>query len=201
MKFPRLFGFLSNVTSNQKGFTLIELMIAIAITALITGGAASAIFQVFNVNTLNSDHMKAIRQVQNAGFWISQDSQMAQIVVTDDDGTTAETEILILTWTGWEYDIGDDKGIDYVEVRYYYDATNFEILRNEAITTTTYDSNGQLVGTNNSSSLIRVAQFITSADAILPGPSDNKIEVTIAATVGDATEQRIYEVSPRPNDQ
>ena len=199
MKFPRLFGFLSNVTNNQKGFTLIELMIAITITALITGGAASAIFQVFNVNTLNSDHMKAIRQVQNAGFWISQDSQMAQIVVTDDDGTTAKTEILILTWTGWEYDIGGDKGVDYVEVRYYYDATNFEIWRNEAITTTTYDSNGQFVGTTNSSSLIRVAQFITLADAT--SPSGNKIEVTIAATVGDANEQRTYEVSPRPNDQ
>lgn len=198
MKFPRLFGFLSNVTNNQKGFTLIELMIAIAITALITGGAASAIFQVFNVNTLNSDHMKAIRQVQNAGFWISQDSQMAQIVVTGDDVGTAEYEILILTWTGWEYDIGDDKGIDYVEVRYYYDAANSEILRNEAITTTTYDSNGQLVGTTNSSSLIRVAQFINSEPTVTL--SGNKIGVTIAATVADANEQRTYEVSPRPGD-
>ena len=199
MKFPRLFGFLSNVTNNQKGFTLIELMIAIAITALITGGAASAIFQVFNVNTLNSDHMKAIRQVQNAGFWISQDSQMAQIVVTGDDVGTAEYEILILTWTGWEYDIGDDKGIDYVEVRYYYDAANSEILRNEAITTTTYDSNGQLVGTTNSSSLIRVAQFITPEPTVTL--SGNKIGVTIVAEVDDATEERTYEVSPRPSDQ
>ena len=196
MKCPRLHSFISKITKNQRGFTLIELIIAIAITTLITGGVASALFQVYNVNTLNSNHMTATRQVQNAGFWISQDSQMAQIVDTVDDGSTAEIEILFLSWTGWGYDIGDDKGTDYVEVGYYYDAATSEIWRNEVKTTTIYDSNGGPVGTPTiSSSLIRVAQFITSATTTL---SVNKIELTIVAEVGDSSEQRTYEVSPRP---
>jgi len=197
MKAARLHRFLSNVTNNQRGFTLIELIIAVAITALITGGIATALFQVFNVNKLNSDHMTATRQVQNAGFWISQDSQMAQIVITDDDVGTVENEILILSWTGWGYDIGDDKGTDYVEIRYYYDAATSEIWRNEATTTNIYNDAGQLIDTTSSSSLFHVAQFITSATTTLSG---NKIGVTIVAEVADASEQRTYEVSPRPSD-
>jgi prepilin-type N-terminal cleavage/methylation domain-containing protein len=196
MKRARFHSFISKVTKNQRGFTLIELIIAIAITTLITGGVVSALFQVYNVNTLNSNHMTATRQVQNAGFWISQDSQMAQIVDTADDGGTAEIEILFLSWTGWGYDIGDDRGTNYVEIVYYYDAATYEIWRNEVKTTTIYDSNGGQVGTPTiSSSLIRVAQFITSTTTTL---SVNKIELTIVAEVGDSSEQRTYEVSPRP---
>jgi prepilin-type N-terminal cleavage/methylation domain-containing protein len=196
MKCPRLHSFISKITKNQRGFTLIELIIAIAITTLIIGGVASALFQVYNVNTLNSNHMNATRQVQNAGFWISQDSQMAQIVDTTDDVGTAEIEILFLSWTGWGYDIGDDKGTDYVEVVYYYDVATSEIWRNEVKTTTIYDSDGGPVGTPPpSSSLFWVAQFITSATTTLSG---NKIVLTIVAEVGDSSEQRTYEVSPRP---
>ena len=198
MKCPRLHSFISKITKNQRGFTLIELIIAIAITTLIAGGVASALFQVYNVNTLNSNHMTATRQVQNAGFWISQDSQMAQIVDTTDDVGTAEIEILFLSWTGWGYDIGDDKGTDYVEVVYYYDVATSEIWRNEVKTTTIYDSDGGPVGTpTSSSSLFRVAQFITSATTALSG---NKIELTIVAEVADSSEKRTYEVSPRPRD-
>jgi prepilin-type N-terminal cleavage/methylation domain-containing protein len=195
MKAARLHSFLSNVKSNQRGFTLIELIIAIAIVAFVTGGVVTALFQVFNVNKLNSDHLAATRQVQNAGFWISQDSQMAQIVRTDDDIGTVENEILILSWTGWGYDIGDDRGTDYVEIRYYYDAATSEIWRNEVKTTNTYNDAGQLIDTTISSSLFHVAQFITSATTTLSG---SQIGVTIVAEVADASEQRTYEVSPRP---
>jgi prepilin-type N-terminal cleavage/methylation domain-containing protein len=194
MKSPRLFSFFSNMKNNQRGFTLIELIIAVAITALITGGITTALYQVYNVNTLNTNHMTATRQVQNAGFWISQDSQMAQIVVTADDAGTAETEFLILSWSGWDYEIDGDTGIDYVEVRYSYDAATSEVWRSEAITTTVYDSRGQFVETINSSSLFRVAQFITNVEPLL----SPKTGVTITAEVADATEQRTYEVLPRP---
>jgi prepilin-type N-terminal cleavage/methylation domain-containing protein len=195
MKAARLHSFLSNVKSNQRGFTLIELIIAIAIVAFVTGGVVTALFQVFNVNKLNSDHLAATRQVQNAGFWISQVSQMAPIVLTDDDIGTVENEILILSWAGWGYDIGDDRGTDYVEIGYYYDAATSEIWRNEVKTTNTYNDAGQLIDTTISSSLFHVAQFITSATTTLSG---SQIGVTIVAEVADASEQRTYEVSPRP---
>ncbi len=82
-----IFSRLKSIHKNQKGFTLIELIVAIAITALIIGVIVMSIFQIFIVNALSSNHMKAVRQVQNAGYWINHDVQMAQSVVTDDGAT------------------------------------------------------------------------------------------------------------------
>lgn len=70
---------------NQKGFTLIELLVALAITSLISAGITTGIFQVFNINVLTSDHVIAITEVDNAGYWIMVDARMAQSIVTDDD--------------------------------------------------------------------------------------------------------------------
>ncbi|MBE9515243.1 MAG: type II secretion system protein, partial [Chloroflexi bacterium] len=56
---------------NQRGFTLIELLIAIAIVGLIAGGITAAISQVLTINTRSSNHMIAVRQVQQAGKEVS----------------------------------------------------------------------------------------------------------------------------------
>ena len=97
------------VNNNQKGFTMIEVVIAIAITAIITGGIIMTIFQVFDGNTRSSNHMIAVRQVQNAGYWVSHDTLMAQSVVTDDGATGFP---LTLTWTEYVVD-GDEYQVDY----------------------------------------------------------------------------------------
>jgi len=56
------------------------------------------IFQVFSGNTRTSNHMTAVRQVQNAGYWVSHDAQMAQsVVITGLSGLP-----LTLTWTEWD---------------------------------------------------------------------------------------------------
>lgn len=89
------------INKDQRGFTLIELLIAIAITGLVTGGITGAIFQVFAVNARTSNHMTAVRQVQNAGYWVSHDVQMAQsVVITGVSG-------LCLTWTDWDGTINE----------------------------------------------------------------------------------------------
>ena len=92
------------IKRDQRGFTLIELLVALAIVALIAGAAVMTMFQVINVTKSSNDRMTVIRQVQNAGYWISHDTLMAQSVVVDDDPETAE--FLILTWTEWGY--GED---------------------------------------------------------------------------------------------
>ena len=88
---------------NEKGFTLIELLIAITIMVLAIGAAGGAIFQIFRGMESNNDHMTAVRQVQNAGYWISRDAQMAQTVTTD--GLTLP-DFLVVNWTEWD-DAGD----------------------------------------------------------------------------------------------
>ena len=65
------------------GFTLIEVMVSLAIISFISIGATVATGQVVNQTSMNNDHTTATRQALNAVFWISQDAQMAQILEAD----------------------------------------------------------------------------------------------------------------------
>ncbi len=83
----------------EKGFTNIELIVAITIMALVGIAAAAAIFQIFQGNERNNNYMTAVRQVQNAGYWISRDTQMAQSVTADN---LTLPDFLVLGWTEWD---------------------------------------------------------------------------------------------------
>ncbi len=63
---------------DSRGFTLMEMMLALAIGALVMGGVFAVWTQMFNVTAANSNYMAAFRQVQNGGDWISRDAQMTQ---------------------------------------------------------------------------------------------------------------------------
>jgi prepilin-type N-terminal cleavage/methylation domain-containing protein len=101
MMFKRL-GSIMN--KRQRGFTLIELVIAVAITGAITSGIAMSIFQTLDYNARSNSRMVAIKQVEEAIHYISRDVQMAQIIepepAPDPDGFP-----LVLTWVEWENNI------------------------------------------------------------------------------------------------
>ena len=86
------------LNKNQRGFTLVEVIIVLAIIGIVIGAATTTIVQVINGSSSTSNHMIAIRQVQNAGYWVSRDVQMAQEVepTADPDGFP-----LTLRWTEW----------------------------------------------------------------------------------------------------
>jgi len=98
----------------EKGFTLIELIVAVAIIALIGSATATATLQVLRVTGRNNEHMTAVRQVHNIGYWISRDAQMAQSVATDN---LTEPDFLVLNWTEWNY--ADDP--IYHSVTYFFE--------------------------------------------------------------------------------
>lgn len=118
----------------QRGFTLVGLLGALAITGLIAGGITTAISQVFIFNMRTTAHMTAIKQVESAVHWISRDAQMAK-TITVDPGDTGFP--LILTWT----DYGEGGATQTVT----YTIDSAELWR---------DFNGQTM---------RVAQYIDSA--------------------------------------
>jgi len=83
---------------NQRGFTLIEVIVAIAISSMIAVGMTMAISQVFNVNALSNNRVTAVKQVENAAYWINRDAQMAQIVQPNGDSGFP----LNLSWVEWD---------------------------------------------------------------------------------------------------
>lgn len=98
----------------EKGYTLVELLIAITIMVLVSGSAGAVIFRILRDTERNNNHITAVLQVQNAGFWISRDAQMAENATTDN---LTLPDFLILNWTEWD-DAGDPV---YHSVRYFFE--------------------------------------------------------------------------------
>lgn len=175
-----IFDRLGLINKNQRGITLVELLVAVAITGIITGGITMTIFQVFGGNERTSNHMTAVRQVQNAGYWISHNTQMAQDIVTGDDPTGTGFP-LTLTSTDWES--GDVHQVIYT------------LLVNNKLQREHY--------TNlNLDATTIVAQYIDpDQTSCVWDDAEGKLTLTVTATVSgwkSASETRIYEVIPRP---
>jgi len=171
---------------NQRGFTIVELLIAFTVAALVAIGVTTGVFQIVTGNTRTSNHMNAVRQVQEAGYWVSHDTQMAQDVNTDN---LTGPEILKLTWVEWD---------NSNEHQVVYSLTNMNGgLKQLEKQYLIYDVDENLLDSITSI----VAQFIdpelTSCSFI-----DNELIFTVTATVGSGSqrgsETRVYEISPRP---
>lgn len=168
------------INKNQQGFTLLSMMIAIAVAGIIVASATMTTFQVVNGSSRTSNHMVAVRQVQNAGYWISYDVQMAQTVAPtaspDPDGLP-----LTLTWNDYL------SGIEYSIV---YTLVDDELRRSYSV-----DSGTPIEST--------VAEFV--ADDTHCTFDGGVLTFTITVTVGagsqEGTETRIYKIIPRPSSQ
>ena len=73
---------------NEKGYSLIGIIVALAIMSIITTGILMAINQIYDVNSDRTSHIIAIREVQNAGHWFTRDGQKAVTIepTQDPDG-------------------------------------------------------------------------------------------------------------------
>jgi len=180
---------MSEKPSRQKGLTLVELLIAMIVGAMIAGAVVASMFQLFTVSDRNSDYAAAFTQVQNAGYWVSHDAVQAQEVWDEDDPGAPVVGFLILEWVDWG---GDAHRIVYT----LEDASGG--LKELKRTTYSFDENGdpQLEET------IVVAQYIQYIDNDPTITSsiwgEGVLTLKITAQVGDQTVKRTYKVEPRP---
>ncbi|MFC1991404.1 type II secretion system protein J [Chloroflexota bacterium] len=170
--------------SREKGFTIIELIIAVSIMILVAGAAGPAIFQIFRNTERNSNYMTAVRQVQNAGHWISRDAQMALVVTTDN---LTLPDLLTLTWTEW-----DEEDPIYHTANYYFDNLNGNI--------------GQLKrhywSTEGADEQTLIAQYIycnpaDSANTTQVSFQDELLTVQLTALFRESQETREYRITHR----
>jgi type II secretory pathway pseudopilin PulG len=179
------------IKKNQFGFTLLEMLIGLAVTILIGSGLTAAVSQMINVNALSTNRMTAIKQLENALHIISRDAQMAQMVTIDGSA------FLELTW----YE-RDDARQDYSK-------------RHEVTYTVLPDGTMQKVdsitpeGQGTQTTVSNIAQDISSDSALtncsftsgVP-PSAGTLTIKLTAVTGgykSATETRTVQIALRSN--
>jgi prepilin-type N-terminal cleavage/methylation domain-containing protein len=168
----------------EKGYTLVELLVAITIMVCASVAAGAGIFQMLRNTERNSNHMAAVLQVQNADHRISQDAQKAQRVTTDN---LTSPDFLVLSWIDGR--TGDEYQVTYA-LQDMPDSVLKELRRNQSIN-----------GSANTTSL--VAQYIDSdPEKTRCELTDGILTLTITASVGRGatmeSETKTYRVVPRP---
>jgi prepilin-type N-terminal cleavage/methylation domain-containing protein len=90
----------------EKGFTLVEVLVSLAILSAIGTVMSAATITIMQTSSQNAEWNVNLRQVQNAGHWISQDAIMAQEIATNKPGV-----FLSVVWSDWS---GNSFNVDYV---------------------------------------------------------------------------------------
>jgi prepilin-type N-terminal cleavage/methylation domain-containing protein len=85
---------------HKNGFTLVEMLVSLTIIGILVPVLNLLIIHIQDINSSESNHMLAVKQVEKAIFWISMDTQMAQIIQDDEVGGSGFP--LSLYWVGWD---------------------------------------------------------------------------------------------------
>jgi len=68
---------------DERGFTLVELVIATAISGIIIGVLGTSVYQILTVTDYGNDKLTAMHELQNAAHWFNFDTQQASAATGD----------------------------------------------------------------------------------------------------------------------
>ncbi len=145
------------------------------------------VFQVINSAELNKSHMTVVSQVQNAGFWVSRDAQMAENITADN---LSPPDFLILDWTEWD----ENDNATYHSVTYFFEELSGgigKLKRNH------WSSAGL-----NTESLVAEYIYYDSGDPTNTSKVsylNPTLTLQLTTLYGDTSETREYRINSRPN--
>jgi prepilin-type N-terminal cleavage/methylation domain-containing protein len=176
MFFKRLHSRLS-----QAGFTLIEVMVALAICGVLGGGVITAIYQIGTTNSIDNARIMAVNQVENAVFRINRDMQMAQKI---EYTTVSGVFTLKLAWTTWDNN-------QSILVQYIWSPSAKTLSRS-------YSLNG------GSATTTLIGRYIQNFSVTPPNASAGESAWTLSITASVSSrnktedETRQFKIVPRP---
>lgn len=167
---------------DEKGYSLVELLVAISVSAVLAAGAGMTTFQIFRSSKQNNDWNVAVRQAQSLGQWVSQDALMVNTIDIGDDPETEDIEFISLFWKDWE------NGNTFNTCYLWLDSEDsLKQLTREQVTR---DINGVEIG----NTITLVADNIYSATLT---PQTNSWRLTVETGSGTRSVTREYEISQR----
>jgi hypothetical protein len=98
--------------AGESGLTLVELMMATAVTGLIVSFLGTSIYQMLTVTEYGNDRLTALHELQNAAYWFNLDGQRA-VSASADGGlllTISETTSITYSLAGNELHRGTGGG-------------------------------------------------------------------------------------------
>lgn len=157
----------------EKGFTLLEVLVTMAIIGIIMPMLTMSVITMMKLHVQANEQNIVLQQVQNTGYWISRDVQMAgSITLNAPNGFPISLEIPVDT------DANNDYSVDYL-----FDGNK---LKRQV-----YNSSHVLV----SESLI--AEYIDAADTTFINLAPSTYFLTVKSSKGENSTERSYRVSQR----
>ena len=175
--------------SVQRGFALIELLLALAITGILGTGAAVTISQLFQNNTRNNDYLSAVIKIETAGNYISKDVQTAEeIQATGLSGSN----FVILYWNE-RSTVQGTITVSHVITYYFSGVSNHvgKLMRNH------WSSSG-----TDTDTLITERIYFNASDPDNSSKAeynDPALTVRLKSVVGNESEVREYTIERRVN--
>lgn len=158
----------------EKGFTVLEVLIGVAIMAIVVVAVAMTTTTLLLNEGQAAGQNTALPQVQNAGYWISRDVQMARNVVFDDPYFLLSLDIPVDT------DENNDYTIDY-------------LFDGDKLKRRVYDSLGTLT------SETFIAEYIDTSNTTFSALDADAglYKLTVRASRDETGATRSYEISQR----
>lgn len=176
---------LKRMHRQQRGLTLIELMIAIALTGIVTAAITMVVSDVFSASARTSNQMIALRNVEAANYWLSRDVRQA------DPGrinlSPSGAQLVVLEWPLFdeEDEVWRTTIVDYILDHTTGDLRRLEYLKPDS------SSDPELVAHTI------VAQHIDSGTTLRWDDDTRVLVFEVTATVRGQSVIRMYEIMPR----
>ena len=131
--------------TNQKGFTLVEILIVVALSSVLMGALVPFMFNITGSSEAITDEITATLQVQNSARYICRDLKLATDTNLDDGAPAVDN--LTIQWTSMYEDANVDHTVLYFvvdqELKRSYDGAITIIARN--ITDLEFSRSGSVV--------------------------------------------------------
>ncbi len=155
---------------DEKGMTLAELLVVLAITAMITGILVTVIYQIYQITGWGNDELVVQHDLQNAATWLNRDVLKARSAEVSDSQMTLV--------------IPDHRTTPTLSISTYVITYTFSITDS----TLTRDSDN---------SMLIVARHIVSNPFPPADTFSSIITITITSQAGDVTESAILHLGMR----